>query len=482
MKIKETFIKVINKYFWVFYVLLICVLCFLCFFKLGTAPVQEWDEARHGVNAFEMISKNNYIANYYNGNLDYWNLKPPISYYFVILGYKIFGYNTWGLRFFSAFAYLILVVLVSLFLYKKVNKYSSLISIIMFCGSYFFFQFHFIRAGDADALFILFIGIALISLVLSSENTNWLYLTGGMFSLAFLTKSWHAFVLAPIVLFYFLFTKGYKHTKWWQYILAFLSATLPIAIWVFARFKFDGLKFFEEMLFYDLINRSSNAIEGHYGSVFFYVKQLLKDCVSVICLILITIGVINKLENKEKLDNLDKLSIIGFLSIFIIFSIAKTKLEWYIFPICVPLILSGSIYMTKLFSCLANKRIWKHLYVLIMTLVLFASVGFSCISIFRQTSTVNNSEETQTFQEFILSLEITDSNVYYQTHLPQDCLLCLEWKSGKIPNSNENQEFENTPNSYLIIDKENYSASSFEDNILIIKSNGNYLLLYNPQA
>lgn len=40
-----------------------------------------------------MIQNDDYLVHTYEGELDYWNLKPPFSYWVVALGYRLFGYN-----------------------------------------------------------------------------------------------------------------------------------------------------------------------------------------------------------------------------------------------------------------------------------------------------------------------------------------------------------------------------------------------------
>lgn len=241
-------------------------------------------------------------------------------------------------------------------------KKTSLISMLILSGSYLYFHDHFVRTGDADSIFILFIAIAIISLSLSSDNSNWLHLSCFMFALAFLTKSWHAFMIVPIIFFYWLFTKAYKKVKWWQYITCFLCAVIPILIWALARYSFDGLKFFDGMLFYDLLERSASAIESHVGYPFYYTHQLIINAPQFICLVFFIIVIIKKIVKKEKLTDLDKLCLISFLSIFVIFAIAKTKLPWYIFPVCVPLSISGSIYAVEIFKDLANKKLAQQIF------------------------------------------------------------------------------------------------------------------------
>lgn len=70
-------------------------------FVLLPAPrIYDWDEARHGITAYEMIKRGDFLTNTYMGEMDYWNTKPPLSFYPLIAGYKFFGFNNLGLRFF----------------------------------------------------------------------------------------------------------------------------------------------------------------------------------------------------------------------------------------------------------------------------------------------------------------------------------------------------------------------------------------------
>lgn len=79
---REKFLNFVEKYWLYLFIAILFLLSFACFFNLGNMPIYDWDEARHGVNAFEMLKQNNFIANFYQGEIDYYNLKPPISYYF----------------------------------------------------------------------------------------------------------------------------------------------------------------------------------------------------------------------------------------------------------------------------------------------------------------------------------------------------------------------------------------------------------------
>jgi 4-amino-4-deoxy-L-arabinose transferase-like glycosyltransferase len=88
----------IEKNYYIFLMAILLMSALNIFYNIGKAPINSWDEARHGVNAYEMIKRNNYIVNTYSYKNDYWNLKSPISYWAIIMGYKLMGFNPSGLR------------------------------------------------------------------------------------------------------------------------------------------------------------------------------------------------------------------------------------------------------------------------------------------------------------------------------------------------------------------------------------------------
>lgn len=106
-KIYRALLRFFEKYYGFFFAVGVLVLAFYCFRCLDVKYVDSWDEARHGVNAYEMIQNGDYIRHTYNYQVDDWNLKPSISYWAIVLGFRLFGYSVWGLRFFSALAYLL---------------------------------------------------------------------------------------------------------------------------------------------------------------------------------------------------------------------------------------------------------------------------------------------------------------------------------------------------------------------------------------
>lgn len=441
-------IEFIEKYYWIFFSVLMAIITFALLFKLGTSPIADWDEARHGVNAYEMLRQKNYIANFYNDSLDYWNLKPPISYWFVILGFKIFGYNAFGLRFFSALAYILVCVIISLYLKKSKGKIQSLLSLIILLSSYYLFINHCFRSGDADSIFLFFYTIAIVSMLKTEDNPNWIFLTGLMFGLCFLTKSWHSITLLPTVFFYLIFTKGFKRLKWWRVCLLFVFALLPIGIWAAIRYNFDGITFFKEMVEYDLLNRSGNAIEGHNGTVFYYlIFMIVGNPAMIVSLIVILLSCIKHRKNKTKMSGFAIGCLVSFLSVFLLFSIVKTKLFWYVAP-CVPIL---AIYTPSAF-CNVMKSYKKWVPIVFISLLILCSL----VSIVYPFTL----KKTSASQNFISSIKNVKSIELYTDYEKKQVdnkdwnqadLLMAELKLDAYCKSGGWEEFIKHENAYIII-------------------------------
>ena len=62
-KIYDGIIGLIEKYYWILFGCMVFVTGFLCFRCLDVAYVSSWDEARHGISAYEMMQNGNYIVN-----------------------------------------------------------------------------------------------------------------------------------------------------------------------------------------------------------------------------------------------------------------------------------------------------------------------------------------------------------------------------------------------------------------------------------
>src|ERR1041385_1168241 len=104
-----------------YFIIVIVLAIFFSFWKLGAKDLYEWDESEYGQNAYEMVHNGDYVHYYYNGKIDSWNAKPPLLIWSIVFAYKVFGYNAFALRFFSAVA----SVFFFFFAFKLIRLYAN---------------------------------------------------------------------------------------------------------------------------------------------------------------------------------------------------------------------------------------------------------------------------------------------------------------------------------------------------------------------
>lgn len=405
---------------------LFALLLFMSFHGLRHAPIQNWDEARHGISAYEMLQTHEWIVTTYRYSPDYWNLKPPLSEYFIVLGYQLFGFNGLGMRFFSAVFWVTSALICSFFIlrYTELGILACVAVLVGFSAASLPLSAHCARSGDADSLMVLLTSCALILLILDSEKNSH-YLLGSClcFSLAFLTKSWHAGIIAIIIILDLLirgklFKLGMKKT-----LACMLCALGPIVIWAILRYAKDGTKFFELMFLVDLINRSTSVLEEHSGGVLYYVSHLMKDYSTLAFFILAALGTGLNIYKKSYRSIL-RVCLLGFFVPLVLFSLVKTKLPWYIAGIYPPLILLAAMGTVELFRFAINRRFACIIAIIPLLLITFA--------LFQNAQLVIASHPSSMEQDFI---SMTDRHATYSGSPIYKYLSPLDdtdWMQGEV--------------------------------------------------
>lgn len=104
-------------------------LCVLFFAHIGTRPLANPDEGRYAGMGLEMLRSGDIVVPHLNG-LIYFE-KPPLGYWSIALGEKLFGATLWGARFFNAlFSLLTCCVIYSFckrFLSQKIGVWAAFI-------------------------------------------------------------------------------------------------------------------------------------------------------------------------------------------------------------------------------------------------------------------------------------------------------------------------------------------------------------------
>ena len=333
---------------------------YLLFANLDVMRIVDYDEARHGVNAYEMIRNDDYLMSTYGEEPDYWNLKPPLSYWSIALSYKLFGYNAFALRFHSALSMLLCMLIMSYWLLKRFGWTPMLVAMAFLVCNGALYGNHFARYGDADAQYQLFFTIAMLCMMMSRKNFRWLYGSAFCFAMAFMDKATHAFAIPLVCLTYVICTGLWRKLNWKRILLLAAWGLTPIVIWAAARYSRDGWTFFHEMFFGDVVNRVGRNATGDtrwgdsiLGTLGYFVDYMLSVRVLPLGLALCAVCAVTCLIKRTKLTQPSKDVVIGASLWFVVpiafYSVMRTQFLWYIFhvfmalPVLIAAMLSSAL-------------------------------------------------------------------------------------------------------------------------------------------
>ena len=164
---------------------------------------------------------------------------------------------------------------------------------------------------------------------------------------AFLCKSFHVAVPGLIALVWVIV--WFKRYNWKVLAASVAAGLLPILAWGAARYGADGTKFFEMMVQLDLLGRVADTSAAEHGASpwYYYLRRRGRDLPLVPAGIVLLAGGVYALffrwkAIREELRPLALLGWLGFLAPIAVYSIARVKLPWYIYPAFLPMaVLAG---------------------------------------------------------------------------------------------------------------------------------------------
>ena len=307
-------------------------------YRLDREMVTAWDESLYATSAAEMVRGNDWLVTHFRGSVDYYNSKPPLNIWLIATSFKVFGIGLVPLRLPSAIAAWATIALLLFWSRRLFGALPALLSSLVLSTTFGFLYVHSGRSGNPDAWLTL--AIVLTMFVLWSARTvparlAWL---GLPLAGVFLLKG--TAVLLPLLMIVCVLT----WRRQWRDSLMPLTAAgaifiIPAGAWAIARWRFDGWRFFDAMLNYDLIARTLHQLEGHEHGWLFYLYQLQKDHYDWLAVTLILIAVIALTRHERTaraLIPIDRdtrnLLIVWAVTTLVVPSVMATKLPWYLNP------------------------------------------------------------------------------------------------------------------------------------------------------
>ncbi|NLD98515.1 MAG: glycosyltransferase family 39 protein [Fibrobacter sp.] len=188
----------------------IAVTLFTSFTFQGSRGLYESTEGRYAECGLEMLTSGNYLVPTLN-NVPHWT-KPPLTYWAIASGIRIFGKNEWGVRIGNSIAFLISVIAVYFIAMTMWNKTVALYAGLIYATSPFAIVG--VNSVSTDQLLTMWelLSVLCYWLFLRRGSGIWMSALGVCSGLAFLTKGPPG-LLAVLVMIVFHLFSGKKLRK-----------------------------------------------------------------------------------------------------------------------------------------------------------------------------------------------------------------------------------------------------------------------------
>lgn len=305
--------------------------------NLGTAPLDDYDEATYAQVVKETITNNNFLTFTYFGQP--WIDKPPLHFWLMTLSAKLLGLNEFALRL-PAALFGIVSSLLAFLIVKEISG-KSLLAFLAGAGTTLFPIF--LSAGRDIRLEVPIAAAALAGFyffIKGLKNAKFLSGIGISIGLGILLKSiFGLLALVPIIIWSFLS----RNWSWLRerhfWIGIFLGALISLPWHIYEAAKI-GTKFLQIYLGFHVVQRiTENVFNNQIGnweyiSIFFKNSQPWSS-LFIVSLVLALLAATNKKFRLKIGDSFLPLSVAAFTvaAIFIGFMVIPSKLMTYLIPI-----------------------------------------------------------------------------------------------------------------------------------------------------
>ena len=327
-----------DRLFW--FLLVFATVYILC--NIGSGSLTTWDECAYMIPAKEMAQNNVWYTLTLGG--EPFLEKPPLCMWSTALFYRFFGINEFTSRATSAIFGILTVMLVYIFGVYIADRKTGFISGLIFLGLPHYL--HFAKMAMLDVTLTFFIVLMIYLFLRGEDNPKYLFYSGLAFALAYFAKGFACFLGLFIIFAYSIFAKRLKFIFNRYFIAGMLISVLTILFWYFLQYKTVGIDAINNYFGFHIFTRATQAIEGHVGGINFYQKAIFNKNKpwSVLLFISAAYVLFRAIRYREKGPLLLSCWIV---TSYVLFSLVKTKLHWYIIPIYPALALTAGIVVAK---------------------------------------------------------------------------------------------------------------------------------------
>lgn len=310
---------------------------FMLINHLNTEVFRIYDETRIAFNSLEMFERGDFIALYYNGELDMWNTKPPLLHWIQVFFIHLLGFNEVALRLPSAIAAIGTCGLLMWFSLKWMKSYwFGMLSILILLSAQGFVDNHTARHCEYDSLLTFFTTLYSLSFFLYLENDdtptklkflNWTFV--GL-TLAVLTKGIAGLLMTPGIILFMILRKQFIPTlkRWQSYRNLALFLVFTLGYYFLREWHTSG---YLEAIW-------ENEIGGRYlketreSFYWYYYRYFLKTDFSFWAIFLLSGIGLGFLWKNPNINRLTSYILLVTSVFFIVITCSKTQYTWYSMP------------------------------------------------------------------------------------------------------------------------------------------------------
>lgn len=307
-------------------IILVCSILFL--YNLGNPHLSHWDEAWYADVSRTMLNSGNFLTPVWNGQPFF--EKPPLYYWISVISFSIFGINEFAVRFPSALAGILCIIVLYFYVKKNFNSKTAVFSTIILSSVPIFL--YRARTGNLDVLLTLWMLFSIFCFTWAMHgNKKWFSCMAISIFLGFLTKGFIGLYPLFIIGIVLIFQRNWKVLKSKQFLSSVIMLGLFVCGFITIFYLINGSLFVNQFLL-------SNTEKYHFGEQ--NLKSFSLDYLShiksglklwfpffLVSILYVMYGV---KKNKNSHMLLPFLFIIIF---FIIMSFSHNTSNWYIIPL-----------------------------------------------------------------------------------------------------------------------------------------------------
>ncbi len=375
----------INKIiYWFLSIVVLSIGSFLIIEDFDKEQIKIWDEASSAKNAIDMLRNGSLLAQYDDGIPVRDDYKPPLTLWFKMICYKLFGINEFSVRLPSIIASLLTMFLLwyfGFFILKKPEL--GILSALLLISSRGFVGYHVSRNGDPDAVLVFFVTGAVLSFFLLITNypksrNKYLLFFGSFVLLSIYTKSIMGIApFAGIALYAILIKKGRKLIMDYRFIVTLFIIFAVTSLYYIAREIIDP-GYFKGVLKYEIFSfKDYPGGKLKHPEFSFYFNYLLSESFRPFFYTVPLFLTAFFLPKESILKKLILYSLLGATVFLLGMSLSKMKNEWYISPIypylCI-LTASSILGLQTIVSKLLNHRFMVFYNIIIYLMIAYLVV------------------------------------------------------------------------------------------------------------